>query len=102
MRYLGKICCFFIFARIFLHMCPNEKYEKYLNALTSWIAFLIFLSPFLSGDFLDESCAMWEREWNVWTQSSSELTEKFNEESGEAAAEIVKEMEGRYELEENR
>lgn len=98
MRYLEKVCCFFVFARVFLHMCPNEKYEKYLSGLTSWIAFCIFLSPFLSGDMLWESYEMrnsgWERQIAENAQISVQELETASEEAAaEIAAEAYEELE---------
>lgn len=102
MEYLEKICCFFIFARVFLHMCPNETYEKYLSALTGWVAFCIFLSPFLSGAVFWESYEAWEREWNVRLESSAGKAEEMEEISVQAAEEIVEEMGESYEVESGR
>lgn len=94
MQYLEKICCFLIFARIFLHMCPSEKYEKYLSALTGWIALCIFLSPFLSGDMFRESYETWEKKWEAQAQSEVGLLPEEIEEAGErAATQIAEEME---------
>ena len=92
MQYLEKVCCFFVFARVFLHMCPNEKYEKYLSALTSWIAFCIFLSPFLSGDMLRESYEMWNNGWEQQIAESAQISvQELETASEEAAAEIAEE-----------
>ncbi len=94
MQYLEKICCFFVFARIFLHMCPNEKYEKYVSALTSWIAFCIFLSPLLSGDLFVQTYDDWEQNWKVQMEERIGVTEEeLEEESKQAATQIVEEME---------
>lgn len=94
MQYLEKVCCFFIFARVFLHMCPNEKYEKYLSALTSWIAFCIFLSPFLSGDMFRQSYELWEENWKTRVESQIGVTADDIAQTSELAAEqILKEVE---------
>jgi len=99
MEYLQKICCFFVFARIFLHMCPNETYEKYIGALINWVAFCIFLSPFLSGDFFSETYQMWEENWKVQVQEHIGMTEEeMKSESERAAIRIVEEMEPEYEV----
>lgn len=99
MQYLEKICCFFVLARIFLHMCPNEKYEKYLSALTSWIAFCIFLSPFLSGDIVRDSHEKWEREWQVQMEEQISIEAgDIDEESERATSRIVEEIEKEYEV----
>lgn len=93
MQYLEKVCCFFVFARIFLHMCPNEKYEKYVSALISWIAFCIFLSPFLSGDMFRQSYEMWEENWKTQTEKQIGVTMDEIAAGSEAAAEqIVEEI----------
>jgi len=102
MECLEKICCFFIFARVFLHMCPNETYEKYLSALTGWVAFCIFLSPFLSGDIFWESYRAWEQEWESRVEMSAERADELEEISAQAASEIVEGMEENYEVESNR
>lgn len=94
MQYLEKVCCFFVFARVFLHMCPNEKYEKYLSALTSWIAFCIFLSPFLSGDMFRQSYEMWEDNWKLRLESQIGVTaEDITKETEQAAEQILEEIE---------
>ncbi len=99
MQYLEKVCCFFVFARIFLHMCPNEKYEKYLGVLTSWIALCIFLSPFLTGDMFWESYDAWEKRWEAQVENNMDMSvEGLEEESRKAATQIVEEMEEDYEL----
>lgn len=99
MEYLQKICCYFVFARIFLHMCPNETYEKYISALISWIAFCIFLSPFLSGEMLAETYRMWEGNWRAAvTESIGVTAEELEEESMRAATQIVEEMEQEDEM----
>lgn len=102
MEYLEKICCFFIFARVFLHMCPNETYEKYLSALTSWIVFCIFLSPFLSGDIFWESYRAWEKEQSLRLELKAEQAKDMEELSAQAASEIVEEMGEDYEMESDR
>lgn len=100
MQYLEKMCCFFIFARVFLHMCPNEKYEKYLSALTTWVAFCIFLSPFLSGDMFRQSFEMWEERWKVQAEHQIGMSEEDIMRSSELAAEqIVEEIEWEEEIE---
>ena len=92
MQYLEKVCCFFVFARVFLHMCPNDKYEKYLSALTSWIAFCIFLSPFLSGDMFRQSYHMWEEHWKNRMESQVAVTaDEIAKETERAAEQIVEE-----------
>lgn len=91
MAYLEKICCFFVLARVFLHMCPNEKYEKYVSALTSWIAFCIFLSPFLSGAQFAQTYEAWEQNWEAQLQIGV-TAEELEEESERAAEQIVEEM----------
>lgn len=94
MQYLEKVCCFFVFARVFLHMCPNDKYEKYLSALTSWIAFCIFLSPFLSGDMFRQSYEMWEENWKTQAELQIGVTADDIARGSELAAEqIVEEIE---------
>lgn len=94
MQYLEKLCCFFVFARIFLHMCPNEKYEKYVSALISWIAFCIFLSPFLSGDMFIQSYEIWEGNWKLQAEKQIGATmEDIKRQSEQAAEQIVEEIE---------
>ncbi len=94
MEYLQRSCCFFVFARIFLHMCPNETYEKYINALIGWIALCIFLSPFLSGEMLAQAHQMWEGNWKRQVQENVGVTaEELEEEAEHAAIEIMEEME---------
>ncbi len=94
MQYLEKVCCFFVFARVFLHMCPNEKYEKYLSALISWIAFCIFLSPFLSGDMFRQSYEMWEGNWKIQAEKQIGVTmDDIAYRSEQAAEEIAGEIE---------
>lgn len=103
MEYLEKICCFFIFARVFLRMCPNETYEKYLSALTSWVAFCIFLSPFLSGDLLWENYQTWEGSWKTQLeQTVNKSAEELEERSGKAATEIAVEIGEEYETKSDR
>lgn len=93
MEYLEKVCCFFIFARIFLHMCPSEKYEAYLSALISWVAFCIVLSPLLSGEAFAESYRAWEEEWDVRVEMSAERRSEQIQTAGEqAATEILEEF----------
>lgn len=99
MAYLEKICCFFVFARIFLHMCPNATYEKYLSALTSWIAFFIFLTPFLSGDLFTQTYENWEKNWKVQAQMQIGVTaEELEEESEREATRILEEMSRKDEI----
>lgn len=94
MQYLEKVCCFFVFARIFLHMCPNDKYEKYLSALTSGIAFCIFLSPFLSGDMFRQSYELWDENWKQQVESRIGVTaDELAEQSKQVAEQMVEEME---------
>lgn len=99
MEYLEKICCFFILARVFLHMCPNEIYEKYLSALTSWVAFCIFLSPFLSGDLFWENYRTWEEKWETQLERTIGVSEsELGRISEQAATQIAEEIE-QYEME---
>lgn len=94
MQYLEKLCCFFVFARVFLHMSPNEKYEKYVSALISWIAFCIFLSPFLSGDMFRQSYEMWEGNWKMQAQEKIGVTpDEIVRRSELAAEQIAEEIE---------
>lgn len=99
MQYLEKICCFFVFARIFLHMSPSEKYEKYVSALISWIAFCIFLSPVLSEEKFAETYEKWEENWKVCTEETVGITaEELEEESEQSAIRILEEMETENEV----
>lgn len=102
MKYLEKICCFFIFARIFLHMCPDEKYEKYLSALIEWIAFCLFLLPFISGEVFSGNWQRWENKWQEQMNSSFEETVgEFEEKGEEAARELAEEAVEEVEKERN-
>ena len=99
MQYLEKICCFFVFARIFLHMCPNDKYEKYVSVLTGWIAFCVFMSPILSDDIFRESYETWNRTWEIQLEERIGVTpEELQKESERVTDCIVKEMEQEYDV----
>ncbi len=99
MQYLEKICCFFVFARIFLHMSPSEKYEKYISALISWIAFCIFLSPVLSEEKFAQTYEKWEENWKVRTEEMIGFTaEELEEESEQSAIRMLEEMEEENEM----
>ncbi len=94
MHYIEKICCFFIFARIFLHMCPNEKYEKYISALTGWVAFFLFLSPFLSGEWSKQNYEMWNEQWqNRLEASKEEDAAMFQKQSEEVIQNLAEDIE---------
>lgn len=98
MPYLEKICCFFIFAKVFLHMCPNEKYEKYVSALTGWVAICLFLSPFLAGDMFEQSYELWQTQWQsrierAWEGENEQIT-KESEAIAERLSEDIRQMVG--------
>ena len=74
-----------------------------MSALTSWVAFCIFLSPFLSGELFWDSYRSWEGKWKVQLeQSAAKTAEELDEISAEAAAEIVEEIGEDYEVESDR
>lgn len=107
MQYLEKICCFFIFAKVILHMCPNEKYEKYMSALTGWVAICLFLSPLLSGDMWKQSYPFWQQQWQsriekAWDGDNAQMireSEKIAENLSEDIAQMVRESAGEAEKE---
>ncbi len=97
MLYLEKICCFFILARLFLHMCPNEKYEKYLGVLTTWVAFSLFLTPFLEENFLEKGKEQWEMYWemqveNDYEEKGGELEERTKQIAEGIVKDVAEEM----------
>ena len=105
MGYMEKICCFFVFARVFLHMCPGEKYEKYIRVLTGWVALGIFLSPFLTGNWTGTDYSGLLRQWQSRVESVGiEKTEDMQIQSErimyQAAEEMAKEETAEAEEEE--
>ncbi len=102
MQYMQKICCFFIFARVFLHMCPSEKYEKYINALTGWVALCVFLSPFLSTDMLSQSYEAFEKEWKTYfSDSFQDKRDELEDESLQVAEELARRQCENFEKQKN-
>lgn len=98
MQYLEKLCSFFLFARIVLHMCPNEKYEKYLSVLAEWIALGLVLFPLLSGTLYQENVSVWEKQWKEsmgisFERTLEDMNQKTEKIAEEAAVEEIKKQE---------
>ena len=71
MDLLQKLCCYFILAKIFLQMCPSEKYEKYLQVLVTWMLYAMILLPLL-GKGRTDSLQNWQQFRKEYEKSFTE------------------------------
>lgn len=72
MQYFEKVCIFLLFAKMFLGLCPSEKYEQYLNGLVELIALAILLIPILHLSQEKLSIGEVQREWEEFKSKSFE------------------------------
>jgi hypothetical protein len=93
MQYVEKIGCFFIIAKIFLHFCPNEAYEKYVGALVQWIALALFLLPLLSETEFEQALTRWQSEFEEsMNVPFAQTVEEFDGQREEMMEEWAKEL----------
>lgn len=80
MTILQKICCYFLLAKLFLYLCPDEKYEAYFSLLLEWtLLFVIVFSVIGSNqasDVLERGQILWNEMLMAAEDGKQELTDE--------------------------
>lgn len=63
MGILQKICCFFLLTKLFLYLCPDEKYEAYLALLLEWTLFFMIITSIFGSNYLSDSLQRGQKVW---------------------------------------
>lgn len=73
MSILQKICCFFLFGKMLLYLCPDKKYEAYYSLLLQWTMFAIIFLPLLAGGLGEQKLQEAQEMWEAWQQETANL-----------------------------
>lgn len=89
MSLLQKVCCFFLFGKMLLYLCPDEKYEAYYGLLLEWSMFALIIVPLLAGgsggEKFDRARQIWEDIVQEAAQHGEEVMEQELEEKIQSA-----------------
>lgn len=89
MSLLQKVCCFFLFGKMLLYLCPDEKYEAYYGLLLEWSMFALIFVPLLAGgsggEKFDKARQIWEDIVQEAAQHGEEVMEQELEEKIQSA-----------------
>lgn len=77
MSYIKRLCIFYLFAKIILHLCPKESYETYINALIEWTALVILITPLFTKNSIMNSYEMWEEKFDSFIGESAILSDEI-------------------------
>lgn len=107
MTILQKICCYFLLAKLFLYLCPDEKYESYLSLLLEWTLVLLIVGSVAGAGRMGVSLERGELIWQEIlaaveegkSQMSEEDMEKYIENSFDEA--VVSQMQQKYSKQQN-
>lgn len=107
-EFMIQIGTFMLLGKTLLHLCPSEKYEKYLKLLFGFMIVIQFIAPFLSfgnGKVMDEyiknqkifkdkfesSLAEVEEQWFLYNEEIEKQIEREQKKAKEMVREQVTE-----------